>query len=287
MVRFELIDSLSLPGHPDKPNDDAFALAENAAVVLDGATGLGDPLMPGQSDAAWLARFGANRLMAHIREGDGASDAVRHALADAEVSFHALRRREPKETYEVPFASMMFVVAAEDRMEALWYGDCAALVKHEREPVEIVGEAIEKRELEAARVAKLAEKHKLSPAAGFNRPEYLSALRRARNRVNTDSGYWLFGPDARAADHAGGRSVRIFPGSHILLATDGFLTLVSDYRRYTSDTLMEAASSVGLKTLGEELREIETNDSEGNRYPRFKASDDATALLLRVASASA
>ena len=58
-MQFELIDSLSLPGNPEKPNDDAFGFGDQAALVLDGATGLGEPLMPGKSDAAWLARFGA------------------------------------------------------------------------------------------------------------------------------------------------------------------------------------------------------------------------------------
>jgi serine/threonine protein phosphatase PrpC len=283
MIRFELIDSLSLPGHAERANDDAFAFADNAAVVLDGATGLRDPLMPGKSDAAWLARFGANRLMARIRERCSAKESVRHALEDAEMSFKALRRREPKETYEMPLASMMFVVADEDRLEALWFGDCAALIKQGNEPTEVVGDAIEKREFEAARVAKLAEKHKLSPAAGFNRPEYLAALRRARNRVNTETGYWLFGPDARAADHVAAKSFSVAPGSLVLLATDGFLALISDYRRYTADTLIDAANTGGLKALGEELRQIEANDSEGRKYPRFKTSDDATALLLRAA----
>jgi hypothetical protein len=61
----EVLDSISLPGNPEKPNDDAFAHIDGAAVVMDGATGLGDQLMPGKSDAAWLAAFGARRLMAY------------------------------------------------------------------------------------------------------------------------------------------------------------------------------------------------------------------------------
>ena len=80
MIRFELLDSLSLPGDADKPNDDAFGVAENAAVVLDGATSLGDPLMPGRSDAAWLAQFGARRLLAHVKDGSAPREAVRQAM---------------------------------------------------------------------------------------------------------------------------------------------------------------------------------------------------------------
>ena len=48
-MALEILDSLSLPGNPAKPNDDAFAFCDTAAVVLDGATGLGDRFCPGQA----------------------------------------------------------------------------------------------------------------------------------------------------------------------------------------------------------------------------------------------
>src|SRR5436190_3753860 len=156
MTTFELLDSINLPGDPDKPNDDAFAFRPNAAVVMDGATSLGEPLMPGDSDAAWLARFGTRRLMAHIGDGDASREAIRRAMEDAGQSFAALRKRVPKETYEVPFASMMLIVATEPGFEAFWFGDCAALVRRPNEAVTVIGEAAEKRALEAERVAKLA-----------------------------------------------------------------------------------------------------------------------------------
>lgn len=283
MIRFELLDSISIPGGPEKPNEDAFGVADSAAVVLDGATSLCEPLMPGKSDAAWLAQFGARRLLAHLNDGDAPREAVRHAMEDAEKSFTALRRRAPAEVYEMPLASMMLVVAAEDSFEALWFGDCAALVKRPHEAVTLLGDTLAKRELEAARVARLAAKHGLSPAAGHNRPEYLTALRRARNYANTERGGWVFGPDPRAADHVAAKAAAATMDTLVLLATDGFLALVSDYRRYDAEALFAAATSLGLEKLGEELREIESADADGTRYPRFKTSDDATALLLRAA----
>jgi hypothetical protein len=283
MIRFELLDSLSIPGDSDKPNDDAFGVLDNAAVVLDGATSLCEPLMPGKSDAAWLAQFGARRLLAHVKDGDAPREAVRHAMEDAEKSFTALRRRPPAEIYEMPLASMMLIVATDEGFEALWFGDCAALVKCPGEPVTILGDTLAKRDLEAARVARLAAKHGLSPAAGHNRPEYLSALRRARNYANTEKGGWVFGPDPRAADHVVVRTAVAPTDTLVLLATDGFLALVSDYRRYDVEALLAAATSLGLEKLGEELRDIERADADGTRYPRFKTSDDATALLVRVA----
>jgi hypothetical protein len=68
----------------------------------------------------------------------------------------------------------------------------------------------------------------------------------------------------------------------LLLASDGFLALASDYGAYSADTLMTAAMTRGLKALGEELRAIEAGDAGGDRFPRFKKSDDATALLLKL-----
>jgi hypothetical protein len=278
----DVLDSISIPGNPEKPNDDALAHIDGAAVVMDGATGLGDQLMPGRSDAAWLAAFGARRLMAYMREGATPNEAVTAALFDAQTSFEALRKRPPADTWETPFASMMFVAEDAQGIEALWFGDCAALVKRPDAPVEIVGDALDKRQAEARRVARLSEKHGLSPAAGINRPEYLDALRKARNFVNTGE-HWAFGPDVRAADHVASRKIDAPKGTVLLLCSDGFLALASDYNAYDADALVAAAQSKGLEALCEELRSIERGDAEGRKFPRFKTSDDATALLLRVA----
>ena len=86
-MRLEVAEFLSLPGDPAKTNEDAFGHDAKAAVVIDGATPLGDSLMPGPSDAAWIAQFGARRLMAHLKDGDGARKALRAALADTQKSF--------------------------------------------------------------------------------------------------------------------------------------------------------------------------------------------------------
>jgi len=281
-MKFSLIDALSLPGDPAKPNDDAWGQADGAAVVLDGATSLCEPLLPGGSDAAWIARFGARRLLAHAGGGAAPREALRAALGDAEKSFAGLRRRPPKEPYENPYASMMFVAATGTGFDAMWFGDCAALVKRPDAPLEIVGEAFAKRAAEARRVAMLAKAKGMAPAAGFNRPEFLSALRAARNTVNTERGGWLFGPDAQAADRAAQMNVTACGGTIVMLASDGFLALASDYERYAAEDLLEAAMARGLEAIGQELRAIEEKDPEGRRFARFKKSDDATAVLLRL-----
>ena len=281
-MKLELVEALSLPGHPDKANDDAFGFREAAACVLDGATGLGEHLLPGPSDAAWLSRFGANRILSYIGDGASAQEAVTAALFDADTSFTQLRRREPAERYEIPFASLMLAVASAGAIDFLWYGDCAAIVCHADGRCEIVGEAIDKRARESRGVKKLADTTGEAPAAVSLRETFLPALRNARNRVNTVKGGYLFGPEVIAADHAQMARLGIEPGAHLLLTTDGFLALASDYGCYDIATLVDAAKTKGLSKLGEELRAVEDADAEGRKFPRFKKSDDATAVLLKV-----
>ena len=278
----EILDSLSLPGDAAKANDDAFGHVDGAAVVFDGATSLGESLLPGPSDAAWIAHFGARRLMAHMREGDAPQDALRHALEDAEKSFAGLRRRAPKEKWEIPTASMMFVSETAEGFEARWFGDCAALVKRPDTAIEVVGEAFDKRARESQRVARISKERNLAPTAGIDRAEYLPALRAARNHVNSGR-HWAFSPDHRAADHVESQIVAAPRGAILLLASDGFLAAASDYGLYDAQTLVDAAQAKGLAAIGAEIRACEQADSLGIRFPRFKKSDDATALLLRLA----
>ena len=176
---------------------------------------------------------------------------------------------------------MMLAVLVGNELELLWYGDCGALVKQGDGAVTVVGESFDKRAAEAGRAQALARKMNLPPAAGLSRQEFIGRLRAARNRINSGDN-WLFSPDVKAAAHGSRRVMKLAPGSILLLATDGFLALASDYGAYSSDSLMAAAMSKGLAALGEELRAIEAGDSGGDKFPRFKKSDDATALLLQL-----
>jgi serine/threonine protein phosphatase PrpC len=249
--------------------------------VFDGATVLGENLMPGRSDAQWIAQFGARRLRAHAESNSGGSrDMLRAAAGDAEKSFNALRKRAPGETYETPLASLMALFVRGDMLEALWFGDCTALIKSPDGAVSMVGETLKIRARERNRVSNLAEPEGV--AATSVREKFLPALRASRNRVNRKGGDWLFSPDASCADHAAEVRLAVEADSLILLASDGFFSLVSDYARYSVEELLTASQTRGLAALGKELRAIESADPKGLTFPRFKSSDDATAVLLSL-----
>ena len=283
MSHLELIESLSLPGDPARPNEDSFSHTARAAAVFDGTTGLGEMLMPGRSDAQWIAQFGARRFRSHAESGKGSiRDGLRAAAADAEKSYRALRKREPVENYEIAYASAVMATPDAGGLQILWFGDCAVLLRNGCGQFNIVGDNMDKRESERARVTRLSKPGGRGPAAAGVRDEFLPALRASRNSVNSPGGDWLFAPDAACADHAKEARVAALADSPILLASDGFLALTSDYGRYTPETLFAAVEERGLAVLGEELRAVENADPEGLRYPRFKRSDDATALLLSL-----
>jgi len=280
-MQFELIESFSLPGDPSKPNEDSFSHASGFVCVFDGATVLGENLMPGRSDAHWIAQFGARRLRAHAESGAGGPrDRLRAAAADAEKSFGALRHRAPAETYETPFASLMSLFIDPHSIDALWFGDCGALIKSPDGSVSMVGETLKSRAQERSRASSLAEAEGV--AAASVREKFLPGLRASRNRVNKKGNAWLFAPDEKCADHAKEKRLHVQSGSTILLASDGFFALVSDYGRYTAEELILAAEQGGLAVLGNELREIEAGDPKGITFPRFKSSDDATAVLVAL-----
>ena len=278
---FEVLDTLSIPGDPLKPNDDAFAHLNNAAVVLDGATSLGDSLLPGESDAAWIAHFGARRLMAHIRDGEAPRAALRYALADAKKSFEALRRREPKEIWELPYASMALAVEAPGGFDFLWFGDCAGLLRHGDGRIDVLGHSFAAKAREAKGAATAARELQRAPVAADSLSPYLPLLRRERNRMNSGK-RWAFSPVPEAAAHVHETMVRAAQGAHLILASDGFLALLSDYGAYGAESLFAAALAKGLGALGEELRAIEDKDPDGRKFPRFKKCDDATAVLLQL-----
>jgi hypothetical protein len=207
---------------------------------------------------------------------------LRLAAADAQSDYERLRRRAPRENHELPLASMMLAETNEGGFFFLWFGDCAALIARPGETVALIGESFSKRASEARRVAHLAKQRGLAPTAGVDTPEYQSALRAARNQVNTRADRWAFSPDVRCAEFASAADAAAPEGTHLLLCSDGFFALATDYGRYDVDTLMAACLSRGLKALCEELREVERGDPDGHAYPRFKVSDDATAVLLRL-----
>ncbi|MEW5423113.1 protein phosphatase 2C domain-containing protein [Amorphus sp. 3PC139-8] len=279
MVSLTLLDHCSLPGNPARANEDAFGTAGNFAWVIDGATGVGAfECLEGPSDAAWLSATASEILAERIGAG---TDDLRSLLAETidllAQRFDEAVVRPPEARHQRPTAAILIARFDPDGIEAIELGDCLLIARGGEGRFGSVGLGRPGREVEQA-AAKQMHDH----GATLDHPEVRRRMREGRDRHNTPEGYWIFGLDPEVVDHARTHRLDLAASQTALLATDGFAALFEDYGRYSPEAALEAATSRGLAALGEELRMVEHGeDPSCRRYPRFKVSDDATALLVR------
>lgn len=287
MPQITVLEGLSLPGSPTRENDDALGATGAVAFVLDGATGLGDtPLMPGESDAAWVARAARDLLLEQGKHAGAGADLRKLIGTVAEgirVRFEAERLRGPQGRWELPWTTLCLIGVEPGRLNIAYVGDSRALIETADDEIHNFGTNPSRNSFETRLAAKMIAAKK-GQALGVDsiRATVLGDLRRARDTVNTADGYWLLGNEPAVAQHATVTSLALDGPATVLLVTDGFYALTEDYKHYGDRELIATAQTLGLAILGRELRHIEDQDPDGARYPRMKKSDDATALLVRV-----
>jgi hypothetical protein len=278
------VEAISLAGDRAKQNDDAFGQSHGFAWVIDGATDLHDaPITGAASDAAWLAHALNTALHAYSYPGSGSHAALRKQLkmiVDDLVApwFDELAAGKSLDKWQRPIASLLMIGEMSDGIDAIDLGDSRVFALDANGAVFVAGAPEDAADDEAALAARQKDKHK--PL--LRREETIDMLRRMRAELNQPGSRWTFCLDPACADHARAFSWTLARPAHVLLMTDGFSALVDRYRAYDAGGLVRAALAKGLQELGRELRAIEDADAGGDKYPRFKKSDDATALLMRL-----
>lgn len=269
-----LVESISLAGDRAKQNDDAAGSAYGRAWVIDGATDLHEAkLTRTASDAAWIAHFANARF--HAAQGGVLGEIVREASGEAAEAFARLAGQAP-EKWMSPIASLLMIEETAHGVSGLDLGDCRLFALSGDGAAVITGGPPDAVDDETALAAKQTD----ADLPLLQRTSTIAVLRTMRAGLNREGAQWTFGLDPDCAAHARTWSFKLTPPAHLLLMTDGFSALSDRYRAYTGPALVEAAVQRGLQELGRELRTIETADA-GPKFPRFKKSDDATALLLR------
>jgi hypothetical protein len=285
MAKIDVIDELSLPGSAERVNEDALGATGTIAFVLDGVTGLADaPLLPGKSDAAWVAGAARDLLLelGQGRAGDlrGLIKLVENGIASR---FERERLRVPSERYELPWTTLSLIGITAGTLHLAYLGDSRILVETADGEIHNFGTNPTRSAFEQRLSARVVKERKTS-GLGVDaiRATVLPELRRARNTVNSGNGYWLLGAEGDVATHAAVTSLALNGPATVLLSTDGFYALREDYAVFDDRDLIATAQTLGLAQLGAQLRRIEEADATGERYPRMKTSDDATAILVRA-----
>ncbi|MCB8821153.1 protein phosphatase 2C domain-containing protein [Microvirga rosea] len=283
---FTILDQISWPGSAEKANEDACGASENWAWVIDTSIFPGTrPIMHEKSDATWLARFATERLSelaARAYEGDGPA-LLRHVMEEARVAFMAKAPEERHDFLSWPVGAMTLVYRNGGMLDTWTFADTTAYIRHPDGRVQTVGEAPELRVHESAKAAELLKATGSTPKTIFDAPLFQDWLTERRQRQKAGKGLALLGLDPDASSRLRHERVPCEDGAVILLASDGFSALVDLYGAFDAGSLLEAALDNGLEPLVRRARAIETEeDPSGTRYPRFKESDDATALLVRA-----
>jgi hypothetical protein len=283
---FTVLDRISWPGHPDKPNEDICGVSSDWAWVIDTSIFPGTkPVMHETSDATWLARFADERLSNLAPQAEGGATLLRHVMEEARTAYRTNAPAERHEDFVTwPLGAMTLVRRRGNVLDAWTFGDTTAYVRQSDGSIQILGDAPGLREAEAAKAAELMQQVGSRPTAILDEPVFLTWLgeRRERQRKSgVPAALLSFNPDA--VDRLRHETAPCEDGTVIILASDGFSALVDLYRAMDAKTLMDAALASGLEPLVKLAREIETErDPDGRLYPRFKVSDDTTAMLLRA-----
>lgn len=272
------VEAISLAGDRAKQNDDALGFQRNAAWVIDGATDYTDkPVTKTASDASWIAQTASTSLSSWTY-GD-LREAVRSASETAANAFSYLTRGQEIERWQLPVCSLLMLTEnARGVIEGIDLGDCRVFALGADGAVQVAG----------GRTGGVDDEVKFAAAAPdagkplLQRTAAIARMRELRAAMNHEGAEWTFGLQPACADHARTWTLTLKRPAHILLMTDGFSALADRYRVYAPTALVKAAIGGGLQDLGRELRVFETADAAGAKHPRFKTSDDATALLLRL-----
>ncbi|MCE1118392.1 MULTISPECIES: protein phosphatase 2C domain-containing protein [Pseudomonas] len=270
-MHFDLIQTLSLAGKPDVPNDDRLGCAERHAWVIDGATDLGPAGLLGErGGAAWLAGAAQRAFAGAGGPLQGVCEQVFETLAR---DYAQARQREPLAPWELPRAAFAAVALEGDELVCAHLADCVVLHRS-AQGVAFLTPAPD-REAERAEAAALGPG---TGAFGVRTPAVLADRRAARERPRAVLGVE---PEQARAGTCYSRTP-VARGDDVLLMSDGFAALFDTYQAYGPEAFISRLLSHGLADLARTLRDIEQQDAACVRYPRFKMSDDASAIWLRV-----
>jgi Protein phosphatase 2C len=266
------------PGTPGWPNEDFAAVAPGAAVLLDGA---GSP--HGRDGGcvhgvAWYARTLGGLLTAGVSE---VGRPLREVLTRGIEQVYELHAGTCDLGHPAtPSATVIMVRSQDDQIEYLVLGDSTLMLRPARETEDGA---------EAPRTVTDVRLHELSqrlrpayrrlpvgaPERETGRAEYLAELDAERNRPG---GYWVAATSPQAAEQAIGGTEPLAALSAIALLSDGASRLVDRYRLASWPQVSAILARSGPGELIRQVRAAEDSDADGQRWPRAKLRDDATAI---------
>ncbi|MCQ8833741.1 UTRA domain-containing protein [Streptomyces malaysiensis] len=257
-------------------NEDTVHVSPTGVVVLDGLSAPRDLPMGCIHGTPWFVRQLGTCLINLI--GDN-TVRLREALRTAIAEVNDLHRDTCALDQEaVPASTVVMIRERDDVLEYLVLSDNVLVLDLGDDGIQTVTDK---------RVEEVAGHEMRAALQGpTGTPEHaarVSALVTVQRRLrNRPGGYWVAATNPAAADEAITGALNLSKVRQAALLTDGASRLVDSFGALSWAQLLDLLRTEGPAALITRTREAELADPAGERWPRFKRSDDATAAYVRI-----
>ncbi|XRQ08900.1 integrase [Actinomadura welshii] len=266
----------SEPGRPERDNEDFAAAAQGLLLVVDGAGAPAGIESGCAHTVTWYAHnLGGLLLAAAVDVGVGLDE----ALAMSIERINALHAATCDLGHPgSPSATVALARVHDGRLEHLVLSDSVLVLDRlDQGPTVITDDRL------AGVIAGLDEPGG-RPAVGSE--EHANRLRSRVERLaayrNQPGGFWVASTKPEAAHEALTGSTPLDGLDAVALLSDGASRLADRFDLMTWPDVLAVLRKEGPTELITQTREAETSDPDGVRWPRGKASDDASAVYWAV-----
>ncbi|AWS45909.1 integrase [Streptosporangium sp. 'caverna'] len=262
------------PAYPDRPNEDFIGATPDAIVLLDGAGTPADLKSGCSHGVAWYSHTLGSTLLAGMTQSADSLTTTLAAGIKATASMHdfCCDLSHPGS----PSATVVMLRRTADTLDWLVLADSVLVLDLlDADPMVICDE----------REALTGNRYRgpMNAAAGGS-PEHLQALSRymeaMRAHRNVDGGFWVASVDPLAAEQALTGTVPAALVRATAILSDGASRLVDRFGLATWRRALDLLDDSGPEELIRQVRLAEHSDPGGERWPRGKTFDDATAAYL-------
>lgn len=265
----------SVPGSGvDRINEDWVGATSTAAVVLDGVSSPAELGTGCSHGVPWYVRNLGSRLLGRVTTW---ADTDLPTCLETAIRDVGDLHRDTCDLNDqgTPSATVSVLRQTGDSWDYLVLSD-AVLVMQGSQDVTVVTDS---------RVTQVVQDevtavHKEIPGTPEHREKLLQLVTAQRHFRNREGGYWLAGGIPEAAHQAFSGSLGLGEVQRAGLMTDGASCLVDTYHQWTWTQLLDALGERGPCAVLSQVRETEARDPQSRRWPRYKASDDATAAYV-------
>jgi hypothetical protein len=257
-------------------NEDFIAATAGSVVVVDGASvppELGTGCAHG---TAWFARRLGTQLLGLLTSQPDRNPADNLAQAITDVAaLHA--DTCDLEHPGTPSATVAILREQADAMDYLVLGDTTVLLE---QPAGI--RVITDDRLENVASMQHDAMHQQATGSADHARSFAELVTEQRRHRNHPDGFWVASTDPAAAQHALVDTVARDGLHRAAVLSDGATRLVDRFGLLDWPSFLTVLARQGPDAIIQQVREAEHSDPDGQRWPRGKRHDDASAAFCRL-----